>query len=55
MQISGGKNITDSITIALKEYVSQNQISYLMDEVEKEPMMFQEDAAPYLRRLNREE
>jgi len=53
METSGGKNITDSITIALKEYVSQKQIGYLMDEVEQEPLAFNEDAAPYIRTLNR--
>ncbi len=53
MEVSGGKNITESITIALQEYVSQKQVTYLMDEVEKEPLSFSEDAAPYIRTLNR--
>jgi len=53
METSGGKNITESITIALQEYVSQKQVSYLMDEVEQEPLAFNEDAAPYIRSLNR--
>ena len=53
METSGGKNITESITIALQEYVSQKQVNYLMDEVEQEPLAFNEDAAPYIRSLNR--
>lgn len=53
MAKSGGKNITESITIALKEYVSQKQVSYLIDEVEQEPLAFNEDAAQYIRTLNR--
>ena len=53
METSGGKNITESITIALQEYVSQIQVNYLMDEVEQEPLAFNEDAAPYIRSLNR--
>ena len=53
METSGGKNITESITIALQEYVSQKQVDYLMGEVEQEPLAFNEDAAPYIRSLNR--
>lgn len=53
METSGGKNITESITIALQEYVNQKQVNYLMNEVEQEPLTFNEDAAPYIRSLNR--
>lgn len=46
-QISGGKNITESITIALKDYVARNTISYLIDQVDQEPLMFREDFVEY--------
>lgn len=55
IEVSGGKNITESITIALNEYLKQKKVSYLMDDVEKEPFMFNEDAAPYIRSLNRKQ
>ena len=55
IEVSGGKNITESITIALNEYLKQKKVSYLMDDVEKEPLMFNEDAAPYIRSLNRKQ
>ena len=54
-KISGGKNITESIVTALKYYVYQNKIEYVIDELEKEPMQFKEGFAPYgFRKLNRD-
>ena len=53
MEASGGKNITESITIALNEYLHQKKVGYLIDDVEKEPLSFNEGAAPYIRSLNR--
>ena len=53
MEASGGKNITESITIALNEYLHQKKVGYLIDDVEKESLSFNEDAAPYIRSLNR--
>lgn len=46
-KISKGKNITESITIALKDYVARNTIEYLMEEVDKEPLTFREDFVEY--------
>lgn len=52
---TGGKNITDSITIALKEYLRNKKLNYVIDEVEKEPFVFEEGFAPYgVRKLNRD-
>ena len=52
MTISGGKNITESITIALNEYAHQNNINNLIDEVVSEP--FEMNAtADSIRTLNR--
>jgi hypothetical protein len=51
---TGGKNITESITIALTEYLQQKEISYLIDEVEKRPLQFQEGFTAYkVRKGNR--
>ncbi|MEM7550179.1 MAG: type II toxin-antitoxin system VapB family antitoxin [Bacteroidota bacterium] len=52
MKISGGKNITESITIALKEYLSQKKINQLQKEVSKQSMVMEEEAQ-YIRKLNR--
>ena len=53
-RISGGKNITESLIIALKEYINQKEISYLMDKVKGEPLVFSEDATAYnIRKINR--
>lgn len=46
-KISKGKNITESITIALEDYVSRHTIEYLIDEVDKEPLTFREDFVAY--------
>ncbi len=53
IKTSGGKNITESITIALEEYLKQKEISYLMDEVNNESFKFNENAASYIRKINR--
>lgn len=54
-EISGGKNITESLVIALNEYVRRNKLNDLIAEIEKEPMIFQEGFTPYgLRKTNRE-
>lgn len=53
-EISGGRNITDSVTKALEYYVKQHNIQYVIDEIEKEPLQFNEPALPYgLRAINR--
>ncbi len=51
---TGGKNITESIIIALKSYLSNQKINRLIDEVEKDPLSFNEDFVAYgIRDLNR--
>jgi len=53
-EISGGKNITESLVIALNYYVYQKKIGYVIDEIDKEPMVLMEDFGPYgYRKLNR--
>lgn len=52
MTISGGKNITESITIALKEYTSQKKIDNLIDQVVNEPLEMYSSSTS-IRTLNR--
>jgi hypothetical protein len=53
-RISGGKNITESLIIALEEYLKQKEISYLMDQVSSSSLMLNEDAIAYkIRKINR--
>ncbi|MEQ9231369.1 MAG: DUF2191 domain-containing protein [Cyclobacteriaceae bacterium] len=53
-EISGGKNITESLVIALKDYVRRNQLNDIISEIENEPMIFQDGFTPYgLRQINR--
>ena len=54
MKLTGGKNITESVIIALREYIASKKINYLIDEVEKEPFQFREDFTAYgIRKVNR--
>ncbi len=53
-RVSGGKNITESLLIALEEYLKQKEIRFLMDKVEQNPLIFNEDTAAYkIRKANR--
>lgn len=53
-EISGGKNITDSLIIALKEYIAHNEIKKLYTKIDKVPLEFKEDFTAYkVRKLNR--
>ena len=53
-KISGGKNTTESLIIALQHYVSSKQMYDVIDEIEKEPLLFQEDFTAYgIRKINR--
>lgn len=54
MTISGGKNITESITIALNEYTRQKNIDGLINEVVREPLEIY-PTADVIRTLNRSE
>ncbi|MEM9857088.1 MAG: type II toxin-antitoxin system VapB family antitoxin [Bacteroidota bacterium] len=54
IKLTGGKNITESITTALKEYISSKKLNYLIDEVQNEPFQFNEDFTAYgIRKVNR--
>jgi hypothetical protein len=49
---SKGKNITDSVTIALQEWLSLKHLSDLNSQVEKSPLQFSENAEK-IRKTNR--
>ncbi|MBV6645665.1 MAG: DUF2191 domain-containing protein [Cyclobacteriaceae bacterium] len=52
---TGGKNITESLIIALKQYLAQKKVDYLIDEVRSNPLIAMEDQAAYkIRKINRE-
>jgi len=51
---TGGKNITESIIIALTEYLQQKEVSYLTQQVEEESLQFEEGFSAYkVRKQNR--
>ncbi|MDH5368259.1 MAG: DUF2191 domain-containing protein [Cyclobacteriaceae bacterium] len=50
--LTGGKNITESVIIAMREYINQKKINSLIDNIQKEPVVM-EDSAAYIRKLNR--
>ena len=51
---TGGKNITESLIIALTEYLHQKEISYLTNELEKESLQFEDGFTAYkVRKENR--
>lgn len=52
-KISGGKNIIESLTIALKAYVKTHTMEKLYDEIEANPMVFMEDFVPFNRNRER--
>lgn len=53
--VSGGKNITDSLIIALNEYLSQKEVKSLYMSIDDDPLQFKEDFAAYkIRKLNRD-
>lgn len=52
-QVSGGKNITESLIIALSEYVKKEKMEKLYDSLEEKPLIFQEDFVPYGRNRER--
>jgi hypothetical protein len=52
--LSEGKNITDAVTIALREWVSSKKVRALSDRVKKSPLEFSKGfSASYVRKLNR--
>jgi len=52
-KISGGKNITESLIIALTEYVKKEKMEKLYDEIKHKPLVFREDFVPYGRNRER--
>ncbi|MEM9338755.1 MAG: DUF2191 domain-containing protein [Bacteroidota bacterium] len=53
-KISGGKNTTESLIIALQHYVSTKRMYDVIEEIEKEPFTFREDFIAYgIRKNNR--
>jgi hypothetical protein len=52
---SGGKNITESLIIALNDYISRQKIKKSIQKVKKNPLEFNLDfSAEQVRKLNRE-
>lgn len=52
---SGGKNITESILIALQDYIARQRIKKVVQKVKEKPLMFQEGfTAEKVRAQNRE-
>lgn len=53
-KFTGGKNITESLIIALKSYLSQRKVDYLINKVQEQPLQFNEDFSAYgIRKINR--
>jgi len=53
-KISGGKNITESLLIAIKFYIRTKNMEALIEEVHKNPLEFQDGFTAYkVRKLNR--
>jgi hypothetical protein len=54
IKLSKGKNITDSLSIALEYYVYRKKIEQLIEDIDKDPLQFQEGfSADGIRKLNR--
>ena len=53
-ELSGGKNITESITIALSEWLKIQKLKNLSQLIENKPLEFREGySAEQIRELNR--
>jgi len=51
---SGGKSITESITIALKYYIKNQNLKYALKEIDEQPLQFHKDfTAHNIRKINR--
>jgi hypothetical protein len=54
VKLSKGKNITEGLVIALEDYVYRKRIEQLINEVDKDPIQFQDGfSAESIRNLNR--
>ncbi len=53
-RLSGGKNITESLIIAIKHYVNSKRLDEVIQQVKEEPLQFREGFTAYgIRKLNR--
>ena len=53
-RISGGKNITESLLIALNYYIDNQKLYKALDEIDAKPFQFDEDFTAYgIRKINR--
>jgi hypothetical protein len=53
-RLSGARNITESLLIALNEWTSQQKLKSLQEKVARKPLRFQEGfSADRARRINR--
>ena len=54
-ELSGGKNLTDSLVIALEEWISLKKIKELNETISRKPLKFSKDfSAAKVRSTNRE-
>jgi hypothetical protein len=54
-KLSGGKNITESLVIALKDYISRQKIRKAVQKLKDKPLQFKDNfTAEKVRSLNRE-
>jgi hypothetical protein len=54
-KLTGGKNITESISIALQDYISRQKIRKAIQKVKDKPLQFKDGfTAEKIRSLNRE-
>jgi hypothetical protein len=54
MRLSNGKNITESLVIALEDYVYRKKMEKLIEDIKNEPLQFQDGfSAESIRELNR--
>jgi len=54
INVSGGKNITESLIIALNEYLQQKTVKYFQSELHERPLELREGFTAYkTREINR--
>jgi len=55
IQVSGAKNTTEAMIIALQHYISAKRMYDVLEDTDKEPLVFQEDFSAYgIRKINRD-
>jgi hypothetical protein len=55
-KFSGGKNITESLQIALKDYIQRQRLKKAMKKLKQNPLEFLKDfSAENIRKINREQ